>query len=242
MNLITYKEYAAKCRITTGNLSNYVKRGKVVVSESGLIDIDFAKNSEFIRVRNKKAAKKAAKKAPVHAAVVDSQTKASKKTATKQPKATPKAAAKPIKSAPSAPKEPVKPQKKVVHVSKEAQDAYKIELEKERLELEKLREANRYAKIKADKAEGLVIPVDPVKVMVATHLKNLDIEYRDILENLLGELAPEFKISPQRVVKIRESIIKSLNKAKEKAAARTKKDLGNIVKEYSDARGAGERD
>jgi hypothetical protein len=222
MALLTYKEFAAKCGITTGNLSNYIKR-KNVVASGEFIDDTFGKNADFLRKRQAKMGEKPSIPAetvelePVSAPV--------------QPPA--------VINSPAKGDKPAKAPK--VTVSKEAQDKYALELQKEAEELKKLQETNRYLKIKADKAEGILIPTEAVKLLFLQYSKAITNNFRNSLEGMVELLAFKYNLSAQDIADLRREGIDKINAAVSEAIEEAKSGLVNIVDEYSETKGKGER-
>ena len=52
MSNLSKKDFAQLCSITTGNLSNYIKRNKVIVDKNGFIDTNNDLNRLFIQKNN----------------------------------------------------------------------------------------------------------------------------------------------------------------------------------------------
>lgn len=57
MALIERKEFAARCGMTQGNLSNYIQRGKVILEDNGLVDDQHPDNVLFASKRVGKTSK-----------------------------------------------------------------------------------------------------------------------------------------------------------------------------------------
>jgi hypothetical protein len=123
----------------------------------------------------------------------------------------------------------------------ELQQAQLFEMQKEKLEIQKLEEGNRLMKIKADKAAGMVIPTDLVKTLIRQHSKSTTDAYRMAQEDMFILIAAKYGIPPQELAELRRRGLDSINKAVEDAIELTKKELKNIVNEYSAVRGVGEK-
>lgn len=122
-----------------------------------------------------------------------------------------------------------------------AAKAAAMDLEKEMLEIEKLKETNRYLRTKADKAEGLVIPTDLVKSLLLQHSKSIANNFKQALEESITLMAAKFGASSEDMQSARKGVLEKLNAAIEGSVQETKKEIQNIVNEYSAVKGIGEK-
>ena len=124
----------------------------------------------------------------------------------------------------------------------ENENLHKLNVQKKKLDIERAKEDIEIAKLKKEKLSGELIPTDLVKIVFATHSKNITIGFHQAVENLISQIAKQAGLDRDQIAKIRGSLIEIINKGVKNALATSKKDLRNIVAEYSQKRGIGERE
>lgn len=124
----------------------------------------------------------------------------------------------------------------------ENENLHKLNLEKKKLDIERAKEDIEIARLKKEKLSGELIPTDLVKIVFATHSKSITIGFHQAVENLISQIAKQAGLDRDQIAKIRGILIEIINKAVKNALATSKKDLRNIVAEYSQKRGIGERE
>lgn len=156
-----------------------------------------------------------------------------------------------VKAAPSATKEPLpevstRPTRPApdqrIGKTKGSNDSY-LALERERSakELEKLELSNRLAQIKVEKAQGLLIPTELVKVMFLQHSKSITTAFQDALEDILVVLLTTHALSESDIANLRKMGVDRINLAINQAVDQSKKEVKHIAQEYSEVRSVGER-
>jgi phage terminase Nu1 subunit (DNA packaging protein) len=118
---------------------------------------------------------------------------------------------------------------------------YEIEAETKRLELEVKQKQNKLLEIKIEKQTGEAIPTELVKSLFSQHSKSIASSFKSEAENLFLELAEKYRLTSTDMVNMRNKLIVITNIAIERSVAETKKTIKNIVAEYSEIRGRGER-
>ena len=236
MALHTLDEFAKMCAVGTNYLSVQVSRKKVEVTIVGQkggrwgqdkrIDDSIEKNAAYLAKMKRKAKKKEAEgdseenideETEVTAAEIPAESR-------KKEDAKAKNDRKPLSSA-------ITPDR-----------AYELELAEQRLDIEIKTERARNEKIKSDKAEGLVIPTELVKALMLQDNKTLTIEIKNMLEDFITLMGAKYKASKEDITDLRRQSLEKLNIAIKNKAARMKASLKNIIDEYSETRGKGERD
>jgi hypothetical protein len=129
------------------------------------------------------------------------------------------------------------PQKSQIDIkNKINSDLFDIESNKKKLETAKLEQDLRLARNKADKAEGEVIPIAPIKALFLQYSKSITMEFRQVIEKHVTLLEIQYKLTPQKVAEMRREMTDSLNKAVVLANEATKKSVANIISDYAPAK------
>ena len=218
MALHTYTEFADLAGMSTGNLANMIKRGNVEC-----IEIDGRKRIDDSSERNKAwLAKRKRKLGDKKAASDDEEEPGDNFSATHVV----------VADKPKTNKKNESPGDK----------AYRLELDLEEAELKIKQERARYEKVKADKAEGLVIPTELVKGLYLQFSKSIFTESKGFLEDFILQVSTKYSIPTNEAANWRKLAIDGLNMSIKNSVQRTKDQLNNIVDEYSMAKGRGERD
>ena len=118
---------------------------------------------------------------------------------------------------------------------------YSLELEVKRLSITKAEEEIQLAILKREKLAGEVIPTDLVRIMFASHFKNVTTYFHQAVENLITQIAKKNDLSREQVAKIRGKLTGVINKGIENALSASKKELKGIVEDYSNKKGRGEK-
>lgn len=228
MALHTKKQFAELCGIKTGDLSNYAKRGKVVYS-GDYVDDTIQPNIDFL--------KKAADKAP---------RTFTKPVAESLPIEEKEVAMVEIKhESPSAPKveKPIFKQLLTKRVSKpkeESGSGYELGQNKLQLQIENLELKNRELEQKIDTRLGETIPKDPVVISFQYINKNMCVNIKTAIENLVTRYEKNF--TPEQFAAIRTGIIKEINTAQKNAVEQSKKQIQEIIAISSTKKEVGERE
>ena len=216
------REFYELCGISKGNFYTYKKRGKIHVGEDGLVDSAMPMNAEFMnkRVLNKKTIP------------------------------TPTAAPVEIVSAP--PPKPRKPtkaelqamereQKRQENADAEATHKYNLERQIKEAELEKKEQDIELNRLKIAKLSGEVIPTDLVRVVFAQHFKSVTTAFHQGCDNFIMTIAKVTGMEKKDMARMRGELIEIVNEAVRDGVAESKESVRNIVGEYREKRGVGER-
>lgn len=207
------KEFAELCGMVTNALSVYIKRGKVILSGE-FVDGELLQNKEFL----KKWSEKNGVKQPV-AIDINPDIK------TKEPKID-------------------KPKR----INNESDDGYAspgglyaLDKEKKTLDIEKTAEEIQLLKVKNEKARAVVVPTELVKALFSQHTKSILVEFSNSVDNIITKISKKKALSNNEVAEIRKELIEEINIAVDKSIDESKKNIKNLMNEYSEKKGVGER-
>lgn len=231
MAVVTKKSFASQCEIETKYLSVDISRGKVIVNDDGMIDTTNPKNQIYIQ----------------------------KKLMGKEPN--------PISSTP----EPTKPKIEKISVPRgnvppvppkasmqlpdgitegdvntalqmiEGMDYQQLEMLYKYLQGEKLKTDIEKNKIEIEKKMGVVVPSEPLIPIVKQHNHFILQEQKNADEELLLAMAHKYDIAPSDTAYLRGEWIRLRNDAVTKATNLTVKSIGDVINDYSEKRGVGQR-
>ncbi len=205
-------EFANVCGLTPGNLYNYIKRGKVIVdAETDEIDVSLPTNKHFLE---KRKARIEANKVAEYEGERPPAAKINGVTIVPNPEGTDK------------------------HVKKDS--LFNLEMDQKTLNLEKAKEEIELLKLKKEKAQGIVIPTDQVKMIFAQHSKSVTVAFYNGADNLLMKIAKMKGLNRNELAEIRGELIDIINLAVKESIEESKKGIRNIVMEYSEKKGVGE--
>lgn len=218
MALYKRKEFAEKCGVKKAYLTTYIGRGKVILTGK-MIDDSIPENAYFMKVRTDKIAVEGEKGEP------------------KGPK-------KPSKILTEAEVQDTEGSKaeESMKDEEEKRNMYNLGLEKKKLDIEKVKEDIEIAKLKREKLSGELIPTDLVKIIFATHSKSITTGFHQGVENILSQIAKQAGLDREQIAKIRGNLIDIINKGIKTAGTTSRKDLANVVAEYSQKRERGEKE
>jgi len=117
-----------------------------------------------------------------------------------------------------------------------------ILIEMNELKNEKLLEEIELLKKRNMKMDGESIPTELVRNLFSIYGKGITNAQQSFSENWLTKFSKLKGLSSSEMAEMRGQMIKGLNDIVIKAQAESKKQIGNIIKEYSLSRGIGEHD
>lgn len=220
MPLYSKKDFAELCFTTTSDLSNYIRRGKVVLSEGELIDSSDVINAAFIVKRSQHQTKKTAKSVSLPE-VKPAEEKNNDRSA-KQ------------KIAPQVAFEFPPEVKSTVHENFQTEAAIK------KLTMEKTGNEIELQKLKIQKQQGEVVPTSLVKNLIAQHSKSITIAFRNGVENFLSDIAKRAGLNNEQVAELRGLLIVIINTSVDESIQVTAEGLDHIISEFTKQRGVGE--
>lgn len=222
MALYKKKEFAVMCGLTGGNLSNYIARGHVLLS-GDYIDDGIEKNQFFLKKWQEKSTGRV-----MEAEQLTERVKEEKVEVPKIPNVQPV-------------NDPRTRAPKIVPPKGDKDSSY-FDLDKERkmLDIQKQKLDIEKAQMALLKAHGQVIPTDLIKNLLAVHSKSITVSFKNACDALIIEISKKKGLDRNEVADIRKELITILNQAVTYSIALSKKDLKNIVQEYSIKKGVGE--
>jgi hypothetical protein len=217
-------EFAVLCGITTSNITQYIKRSKLITS-GDYIDDSIDPNKSFLQKRLEILKDKIHQDEPPADQEKKSTAKPAREFQYKAPEPRPQII--PNVAPPDS------------HIKKTT--IFDLEVDQKTLNIEQTKENIELIKLKKEKAMGLVIPTPQIKVLVAQHSKSITVSFYNAADVILTRLAKKCTISVEDQAALRGELRQSINEAVESAVNTTKKHLKNIVDEYSERRGVGEK-
>ena len=215
MALHTKKQFAELCGLTTGNLSVYKDRQKVVYS-GDYIDDSIEPNLSFLKLRKEKLQ---TDKVPSVKAKVE-------------PKITQRKIEKPVADAPRVPS--VQTDDKDAVVYNLTQEKIKTQITKMQMEMDKLKMQN-------SKFMGEVIPTALIKPCILQHNQSIISQSKITIDNLKRIIIKKFNVPPEVAAEFETTCIGELNEMMRKATQVTVKAINNIVHDFAGKRSVGER-
>lgn len=105
----------------------------------------------------------------------------------------------------------------------------------------KIREDARYRKHQADKIEGVTIPTEAVKMLFPMFTKALGAAFEQAAENMLTDIAKKYKMNKEDLAYFRSQLKTIINEAVEEGVTEAERGIDNILDEFADKRGRGEK-
>lgn len=213
MALLTKKEFAGLCDIATKNLATYILRKKVVAREDGLIDTADEKNKAFLQ-KYAKAKTEAAPQITIP--------------------------------------EPSKEEEGTIQVNLGDGGQLVLDLknipqykDSERLlkYLDTLKRQREVEKLELENAKkkGEVIPSELIQPLFMQHNQSLITEYKNATDEIVRTIKKKKDLNANEEAEIKGQLVQIVNTAMEKATTMTIKGLDNIINDFKDKRGRGEK-
>lgn len=233
--LIPRLDFAKHCGIESRQLSIYIKRNKVLVSDGDMIDISNDTNNAFYEKRKHKSS------LPKGLPTVELKKVPTKKVAQK------KEIAHPIESVDEFEKIAESDSEEIGNSSSsdiddEIQESH-ADLEKRKVYLgnKLLEERIEIERVKKDKLHGLVVPTQLVSVVFTQHSKNIASEFKNGADDWIIRIEKKLDLSRDDVAKLRGELVDVINKSVKKSVETSKKQIYSIVRQYKEVRSKGER-
>jgi hypothetical protein len=107
-------------------------------------------------------------------------------------------------------------------------------------QIEKLESDIRIANLKEEKIRGEVVPIDLIKNVFTAHSQSIITANKDGIEELIINFSKEVSLTGVQIARLRGKMIDILNNASDKAVEASKKNLKNLVEEFSIKKEVGE--
>lgn len=214
MALFTKKEFCASYKIKSGDLSNYIKRKKIILTGE-LIDEGDPVNVIFIQKR--------AKNIDITPVI---------------------SSPKPEKPSINIEVEEKKDTKSRGVSKKERVELNYAELEKQKklADLMKVEVDTVHRQLQIDKLQGNSIPTDLVKGLISTLSKQFIASFKDGADGFLIEISKRKSLSNTELAELRGVLISIINSSSAKSITESKRQMKTIVNEYSEKKEVGEHE
>lgn len=118
---------------------------------------------------------------------------------------------------------------------------FQLEQEQKEIQIEKAKQEVELLKIKTEKAQGVVIPTDLVKIIFSQHTKYMLVEFNNAADKMTLDISKKYGLSNAQTAELRKQLTSELNKAADKSIDESKKNIKGIVEEYTERRSIGEK-
>lgn len=214
MALYTKSDFAKHCGLTTGNLTNYIKRNKVLMS-GDYIDDQEPINKEFLEKRKAKAELKYEPPAPPKLRMI-----------------------RPDPGTPDLPE--AEEDDDDTPPPAEEDNAATLYKQKLKADIDKKHREIALLKLREEKIRGEVVPVDIITNVFRAHTQSIVTAQKDGIEELLINLSVEARLKGEQLARLRGKMVDILNKAVDKAAYTSQKNLKTILEQLSVKKEVGE--
>lgn len=92
-----------------------------------------------------------------------------------------------------------------------------------------------------EKKKGVVVPSELIKPIFLQHNQFIITEFKNTTDEIIRRIAKKKDLGVNEVAEIRGEMVACINEAVNKAIAASTKNIVNIITDYSDKRGVGER-
>jgi hypothetical protein len=116
-----------------------------------------------------------------------------------------------------------------------------LEAAKTSHQIEKLQQEVEILKVKREKLHGQVVKTEDVKVLFSQHTKSILVEYSNSVDKIIVKIAKRKSLTNEEVAEIKKELIEEINLATDRALDETKKNLRNLISEFSQQKEVGER-
>lgn len=208
----------------------YIGRNKIYEGADGLIDTSLPMNADFMNARLEKKKEKIIAEATSDPDQMPAPAPVRKKVKEKK-------------------KEVPKVSKKQIAILEAEADAeaqrathrYNLEKQIKEAELEKKEQEIALNKLKIAKLSGEVIPTELVMMIFAQHFKSVTTAFHQGADNFIMTIAKMAGLKREDMATIRGQLIDIVNESVRDGIDESKKNVKNIVREYSERRGVGEK-
>ena len=207
----TRAEFSEKTKIEDKNITVYLLRRKLVLNASGEIDDADPVNFMFLQKRMSKLERKVVGNPP-------------KK---KEEKAKPEPAKKPQNE-------------EISRQNTNRNELLEMDKEKGKLDLNQRRNVIQMQELELAKKRGELIPTEIVRKLVIQQSEGTKIAYTEACENLIVILSQKKQMTSDEVSDIRKQFMAIVNSAIDTSIEITKRNMVEIVKEFSQKRGVGQ--
>lgn len=212
MALFSKNEFATKCGMTSGNLSVYISRGKVVLS-GDMIDDSLDKNVTFINRRVAQGKSTLTEKIVTISAPENKQLSK--------------------KHNPDQVEFPFDNENKG-SLSESERKLKNLDTIKREVEIEKMQ-------FDLAKKRGEVIPSELIKPVFLQHNQSIITEFKNAADETIRTFSKKKELTIEEAAEMKGELISAINAAVKKAIEASVKSIDNIINEFAIKKGVGER-
>ncbi len=209
MALYKQGEFAQKCGITPAYLTMYRKRGKVVLTDDGMVDEGNATNALFMQKCLTRP-----KKEPKEVVATVSEPKPKKEV---RPKKAPEARISEKKS----------------EADTKADERFDLDTAKKKIEIKKLERESMLADMEHERKVGKLLPTEPVQSLLIHTIKNYTVAFKQAADKILMDFANRAKMNRNEIAELKGELITAINRAADQGLSDSKKSVTQIIMEYS---------
>lgn len=219
MALHSLKDFAELCGRKLAHVSQDKSRGKILVDNNNMVNDKEQINASYLKYWQEKTKETNNSGADIH--IVDRQ---------------PPSSSQKVKEGQKERKSPAEPADTVGALS-----LFTLEIKNKTLDAEKKTEEIAILKVKKEKIQGILIPTELVKALIIHQSEALKVAYMEAVEGNIALFSQIAQLNADQIARLRKGLVQIVNKAITSSITHSKKTLNNIVKEYSETRGVGER-
>ncbi|MGB0881863.1 MAG: hypothetical protein ACPGSO_02840 [Vicingaceae bacterium] len=211
----TRREFYELCGVSKAYIANYIKRGKLILDKDGLLDTSNPYNEEFMQKR----------------VGVDKNSIVVKEKQIKKNETTTK--------------------KRVnkgdldndINQREEAvvTERYNLERQIKEAELKKKEEEIKKLQAQNAKLSGELIPTELVRVVFAQHFKSVTTAFHQGADNFIAIIKKQTEMTREQAANLKSDLIEIVNQSVDESLEISKDSIDNIVSEYQQVRGKGEK-
>ena len=236
MAILTQKEFAELVGIKPGNVNTYYGRGKLVYEPDKRIDTEHEVNRAFIELMKSGGGKAGRPRKTVEPVKVQEPPKVQQE---QKPAAEPKTQPKQVPQY----KKPVSTEqiKRTEEDTDEKTSVFKLQIQRQQLELERLKVLTQKDTINVDKLLGQVIPVRIVTDFFKAYNQGATTQTRSHMEGILLDIAHESGLKADAIAIYKRQIVEGINLIQDKLVQHFFNEIEAGVFDFSETRGKGER-
>jgi len=214
MALHTKSDFAKLCGMRTSNLTNYVKRGKVVLNGNDEVDDGLDINRDFLSRHQSKQE-------------------------IKQPDPSQETRLRMIRPDPGTPE--TEEDDDDTPPPADEDNAATLYKQKLKADIDKKHREIALLKLREEKLTGEIVPIEQVKDLFAQHSKAGAVVVKNTIDNILTRIAQMAGLNVNQIAELRGVALKEINSGINKAVEETRKRVNVIQMQHSERREVGER-
>ncbi len=224
MAIYTKKEFAELCKQGTNYLSVQIKRGKLILSADGKIDTADSINKSYLeKIYGRMDFVPDPKKEAVRLSSIKTE-----------------------KPEPPSDEEGESDEEVAIDSLLNSENRSNLsypELERiyKYLQGKKIEKDIEKNQLDIEKKKGVVVPSELIKPVFLQHNQFILTEFKNTADEIIRRIAKKKDLNVNEMAEIRGEMVQCINEAVNKAIAASTKNIVNIITDFSDKRGVGER-